>query len=506
MPVFRDGKKITVVIDSLAGGLANSVFAGGENQFAPGSRCLDFETEQGTIRPQLALSGDISGDLQTFAAKFIIRSSNNNILTGVTDLTPNISLGTVSLGSTSSYSAVDVDAGDTDGPQKGTVVIEWKSYLWFYTGVAVLTKYGDITSSPTITLNVGSVDSGNVGLDIIATKSFLYYCSGESIGRASDASTFNATALTLDSSQQVRSLTRWQNYIVAGVSMAFDSDYSSLVIWDGVSTQMARQPVIIPDSGLRVVRNLGETVFAFCISADSNSSLGAKNKLKIYAWSGGPVEKVAELDLENTTLGTFTVYPGAVDVHENKIYFSIGAPTANTMTRDNGIYSLNKNGVLNLEYVPTSNSSDTLDLDYYFTKWIDNRLVTLHLNGANTVFAQSTAGSLVYSSNAILDTLAYRFSPTKKSRITRVRFGMKKMPASVSLQLLEKVDQASSFTAVKTFSTDDDTEGLVEGGTEYVFPTGNTHQLEFKFTSSSASKVDIILPIVIEAEEMDDYT
>lgn len=481
------------VLDSFKDGLAPTAFAGGEFQFAPGSFNIDFESEPGVIQPQTALQDDI-GDPSDKNGRWITKASNGNIYMGYKNASNEIAVGTLSQGSNSTVSQTDSDTGN-DQWADGTPVEEWKDYLWAYDDSSLLAKFGDITGSPTISLNVGSVTTGG-GLDLLATKSFLYYINKNSVGRASGVSTFNATALTLDSSKRVRSLAPFGQYIIPGVATQNEASFSELYLWDGISSILDGQPVVIPDTGLRVIRNVGGHIIIICVSNPNGGAL--ENIIRFYRWSGGSeVRLINQLNLQSTVTNSFTIHPGATVVKGRKLYFAVSGQNTNAMAIDNGVYSITPEGRIALEFTTPQDTADTTALNFLFLKWVGDKLNSIHINDDGTTTEASNQAALNYSTNMILKTLWMRFDPVHKTQIDRIRFGMKSLPASTSIRVRHSADEAALATA-KTFSTAATKEAKIENQTEYTFQPGNIHQLEFKGIASSGDRPAIHLPIMIE--------
>ncbi len=504
MKIYKQGSKFIAVFDTPSG-LGKSDFEYGANTFAPGTYNIDFESEPGVIKPKLALSEDTGVTEKVRAAIKTLDSGADRLVYFGVSSGGLISAGKIDLGSPTTNTQMSTIAS-TAGISKGTNMVEWLSKIW-----AVGDNAGGASATKTLLINaatadgssaasVASMSASNQGVDLLVAKSFLYYCNNSAVGRASDASTFNATALQLQSPLTTRSLTTFGDFIIVGATPFGDQGFGQLIKWDGVSTIIDGQPILVPDSGMRVIRNFNGAVYIFCIGGANN--YGFKNVLRIYAWQGGDnVQLMWELQLNNTATTSIEIYPGGVQASGGKLWFTVSAPTANTMKIDNGVFSIDSNNTLSLEYVGTADTNDTTDIDAFFLRWIENALYTIHINGSTTRFSRMSG--LSYSANAPLVLPAFRPDPLRKSVISRIRFGLKPLPASTSVVGSVKVDQESSFNTVKTWDTDNITEAKVEN-TEYKFQPGNVHQPKFLLAGSGSAKPEILLPIVIEGEIQDD--
>jgi len=491
-------KEVILQLDSFRDGLAKSIYQGGKNQFAPGTYDIDFFSQPGIIQPVIGLKRD-TGDPSTRDIRAVIRASDGTYYWIGTNASGELQVWTGSPGSNTTLSTSGSGNASATNMAQGSKVIEFKgsgsnTYLIFYDSSTDLAKFDIGTPAITLTAN-GSALTGNTGLDLLIYKSFLYYCNKNKVGRAvhcDSSAGFNDSALTLEDKYRVQTLTGWGNKVVVGAATKNEGGNSKLFIWDGVST-LFDYSVDLPDNGLRAAVNNNGIIYLFCVSnPNGNADI---NIVRVYAWAGGErIKLIRELNLEATTINSFKILPAAVNSYRGKVYFTINAGTADSMTIDNGVYSIDERGVLNLEYIDAS--ADTSDLSAYFCQWIEGDLFWFFDAGATKVKAHHAGDD--YSSNARLDTLAYRFDSRYETRIDEIFFNLVSLPASTSVAVSINTDQAGSgFSAVKTISSGKVAHIINQA--DYTFQPGHTHQLRFKFTSSSSSRPQIILPIYIKA-------
>lgn len=510
MKINVKDNKFSVMFEDFDLGLSKGAFQGGRF-VAPGTFNINFSDEPGILTTQLELGNDV-GTIVSKLGRGILGSSNGILGLGVNSS----QIAVFSLSSLASLSSdatlIDADAGDT-APENGTAFVEWQDYAWFYQSGTAIAKFGTISSGTgTIALSeMSSLNSPGGGLDILATKTFLYACNGNSVTRSTAHNAHNTTAITFSSDEIVISLSQLGQYIIVATAPKGNTRGPiRLYKWDGVSNNVDGQPILIPDNGLRLIRNVGGVILVFCISLDSNSA--EKRYFRVYRWDGGEnSDMIYERNILATaypTTNNYYIHPANVDVYNNKAWFGFKANETSTLGIENGIYSIDRNGKVILEHVPVADTSDTSDIGYYFVRWIGNNLFTYHLNGSTERFSHASlsSGNDIFSSNAPLVLPAFRPDVLRKSRINRIKFLSKSLPASTSFVLAEKVDQASSFTTVKTFSTTGLKSCQTTGHPEYIFQDGNIHQLRITLAASNNSKPELILPIIVEGEILNDYT
>lgn len=508
MQITRSGKKFRVVYEAFDLGLSKTAFQAG-NYVAPGTFNINFDDEPSVLSVNRQLTDATASGLLAKLGRNILGSSNGILELGVNSSTIAVFSATDLSTTSDSATLIDADAGAT-APMNGTAFVEWQDYAWFYDGDNALGKFGTISSgSGTITLDQATSLVDGSGVDILSTKTFLYWCNQNSVGRSSAHNAHNATALTLSTDERVQSLTQYAQWVIVGTSPKGNTRGPiKLYKWDGVSNNVDGQPVILPDSGLRLIRNVGGVVLIFCVSLGTNSS--EERYFRVWRWEGGEnCELIYELNLGATgspTVANYYIRPANVDVFNNKAWFAFKANEANTFSGDNGVFSIDRTGRVRLEYTSTADTNDTSDLGFYFVRWIDNDLFAYHLNGSNERFSHFTqlSGDNIYSANSPIVLPAFRPDLLKKSRIETVRFGMKTLPASTSIALSIKTDQATSFTAVKTFNTTSMKLAKVVNQTEYTFQPGNIHQPKLLLVGSNSSKPAIILPITIDGIILND--
>ena len=492
-------RQVTLQLSSFEDGLSKSVYQGGKKQFAPGTYDIDFTTDPGIIQPVIGMVRDL-GDLGTRVIRAMIKASDGTYYWVGTNASTQLQVWTGGPGSSTTLTTSGSGNASFTNMLEGSKLVEFDGFLWFYASTTNLTKFN--IGTPALTTGQGTVTtSTSHGGDLLVYKSFLYYINDNSVGRATNNTTFNNTALTLETNRQITCLAPWFGKVIVGSVFQNEALNSRLTVWDGVST-LPDYHVEIPDNGISAIVNNEGVIYILCNSNPLGNA--RRNIIRIYAWAGGDkVQLVRELDLESTSSNLIRLVPSSVDVYKGKIYFTIDAGTADTMNIDNGVYTLDRKGMLNLEYVDGGATEDTTDLAAFWCKWMDGELYWFYSDGT-TNFRQHLPG-ITYSSNARLDTLSLQFDPRYEARIDEIFFRTVSLPASTSVAVSISTDQAS-FSAVKTFDADNATANLVTNQNDFAFQPGHTHQLRFAFTSSSASRVRVILPIFIKATVFDSQT
>ena len=497
-------KQVTLQLNSFQDGLSKSIYQGGKNQFAPGTREMDFMIAPGIIQPNLTLANQ--ADLQTNNpvnrnVRAVIRASNATYYWAGQDAagTPLARIMSGDPSADTSLTLLGAGGIAASNYTNGTKIAEFDDDLFFYVGGTDLHKF-DIGGAALSSQANGSALTNNIGLDLLNYKTFLFYCNSNNVGRAINTTTYNNTALVLETRYRVTSLTPWFGKVIVGARTQNEGGNSRLFIWDGVST-LVDYSVEVPDTGLAAAVNNEGIIFIFCGSNPNGNA--DRNILRIYIWAGGDkVQLLRELDLENSAVGSFQIRPAGVSTKGGKVYFTLDAGTTNTMTIANGVYSIDSRGVLNFEYIDAA-SQDTADLSGFYCQWIEGDLFWFFGDGTNN--RKQNHNGLTYSSQARLDTVALQFDPRYESRIDEIFFRTISLPASVSIAVSIATDQAS-FSAVKTFDADNAVFNIAINQNDFAFQPGTTHQLRFAFTSSSASRVRIILPIFIRATVFDAQT
>ena len=476
-----------MVFDDFSDGLSLSQLNGGAKQFA---RSFDLDySKPGILQPSKEMRYDL-GDPSTRPATAVLKATNGNIYFIQTNAGGVLSVGVGSFGDNTTITESDSDAGATAGYGP---FVEYKSYLYFFTTSTNLVKFGDITSSPLITLAARTL-TGNAFRTLHAQDDFLFYPFKNQVGRF-DGTTWYDAALVLPTDEIVTSMDGYGDFVCISTMIKNNSRPGYVYIWDGISTTVD-QKIPAPDFGLQVVKNVNGSIIAF-----TNSNIygnGIENKIKIYRWNGGTSwTLLREFDLIPTALNSFAINHVNVDSANNKVYFGLNAGTSNVMTTDNGIYSIDPAGRLNLEHMNSLN--DPSNIGYSWVKFIDNRLTTFADFGAGVI--RFDRMSQYYSTLALVETLPFRFDIRHPGTIKTIEGQCASMPAGMTIDFSFKGNQGSwqtigsvSGTATKQFRF------TTLNGAD--FPIVDMAQLKIAFTpgSNATTPPQLILPFIVEAE------
>lgn len=346
------------------------------------------------------------------------------------------------------------------------------------------------TSSSTgtgCTIGVTTVANTNatitsVAQGLVAKDDNLYLPYNNILARVYPSGTVQDQALKLPTNLKITSLTNFGNYLaIACASTASYNGISKVFLWNLYSPDV--QEVIDWGEGeLRIIENIEGMIVGVTDRYLNNSSGAGRGSMIIQGYSGGFPQVLKEIF---TTKLTGISIPLSKTVKNNRLFFSAKIMTNASGTEYNeGIWSFGRKNI-NFPY--------SLSLDY-----IDENVSTSGIqafgSAANFFFISHSAdGSIdkiddtaTYSFDSILETQIFNFGETDiEKRLDSVKVSFRRMLSGESITVKYKVDDATTWTTIGTYSTADKISYTFLKEATAEFKSGKEYKFRFESTGGA---------------------
>lgn len=371
-----------------------------------------------------------------------------------------------------------------NGAVQNGCFVEYKDYLWGFQGTNQIWKWditspGIVNSASTTGSTLTSVAQGLVFND------YLYLPYNNKIWRATDATTFSDAYLTVPSNFKITSLTAYGKYIaIACAPISTFNGTSKVFLWDGISTDV-QESIDWGEGELRIL----ETIEGYLVGVTDrylNNATGAgRGSMIIQVYSGGVPQVVKEVFTQALTGKTI---PLSKAVKNNRLFWSAKIMTNSAGTEYNeGIWSFGRKNVdygfaLNLDIIDENVDTDGIQAfgtaaNYFF------------ITHSNDGSIDKTNDASTYAFTSIYETQIFNFGdPNTSKTLQALKVSFRKQASGESLTAKYRVDGATSWTTIGTFSTDNslthtflniESTGLAfASGYEYEFRLESTGGLE----------------------------
>jgi hypothetical protein len=345
-------------------------------------------------------------------------------------------------------------SSEGNGAVKNGCFVEFKDYMFGFQGTNQIFKWGLLSGTPSISNSVSTVGATitSVADGVINSLGDLYIAYNNVIVRiAPDTTTVTDSAKTVPANYKITSLANYGNYLAIGCSpISTYNGVSKVFLWDYSNTAAFQEVIDWGEGELRVL----ETVEGYLVGVTDrylNNTTGAgKGSMIVQIYSGGSPQIVKEVFTQ--ALNGKTI-PQSKSIRSNRLFWSAKIMTNSAGTEYNeGIWSF---GRKNASY-PFALNLDIIDEN------VSTAGIQAFGNAANYFFiAHSNDGSVdktndasTYTFTSIYESLILDFGYVySDKRLTAIKVAFPKLATGQSLTCKYKVDGATSWTTVGTFST-----------------------------------------------------
>lgn len=484
-------KTTEININSFFGGISDDPRKISANEFII-SKHFDIFSQPNRLTPYRSLEADTNdGSTSTGMKQYLIKdflyASASAKLYG---------LGQNGSGNTKIVYKDDATTGNWTLPSSsegnGAVIsgcfVEYKNYLWGFQGSNQVWKWGLLSGSPSITNSVSTtgVTITSVAQGVIAKDDNLYLPYNNKLGRVTSGGTYNDAVLTLPSNFKITSVCNYGNYLaIACAPISTFNGTSKVFLWNLTSNDV-QESIDWGEGELRVLETIEGMLVGITDRYLNNATGAGRGSMIIQVYSGGSPQVIKEVFTQALSGKTM---PTSKAVKNNRVFFSAKIMTNSAGTEYNeGIWSF---GRKNAQY-PYTLTLDIIDEN------VDSDGIQAFGTAANYFFlAHSGDGSIdktndaaTYAFTSIYESQIFNFGDVDSDkRLESVKVSFRKLAASESITAKYKVDDATSWTTIGTFST--------VGGVSRTFlsieSTGanfaSGKEFKFQFTSTGGAEI-----------------
>lgn len=483
-------KTVELKINDFSGGISDDPRRERSNEFII-TKHFDIFSQPNRLVPYRSLEADTNDGstatgMKTYDVRDFVFASTSAKLYG---------LGKTAGGNTKIVYKVDATTGnwtlpsssEGDGAVQYGCLVEYKDYLWGFQGTTQVFKWGVLSGTPSITNSAGTVATiTSVAQGVIAKDDNLYLPYNNKLVRVNAGGTVQDAVLTLPTNFKITSVCNYGNYLAIACSPVSSFNGTSKVfLWNLTSPDV--QEVIDWGEGELRVLDFIEGYLVGITDRYLNSSTGAgRGSMIIQVYSGGVPQVIKEVFTQALTGKSI---PLSKAVRNNRVFFSAKIMTNSAGTEYNeGIWSFGRKNVnypftLTLDQIDENVNTNGIQSfgtagNYYF------------VNHSGDGSIDKTNDSAVYTFSSIYETQILNFGDTDKDkRLEFVRVTFRKLATGESIVAKVKVDDATSWTTIGTFSTVGQlarTFSQIESSATN-FPSGR--EFKFQFTSTGGAEI-----------------
>lgn len=449
-------KSTTISINSFAGGVSDSTREDNDSKFQI-TRHFDIFTDPSRLTPYRSLEADThdgstSTGMKAYLVQDYVYASASAKLFG---------LGQTGAGLTKIVFKSDATQGnwtlpassEGNGAVKNGCLIEYKDYLWGFQGTNQIFKYGLLSGTPSITNSASTTGATITSVaQGLVFEDYLYLPYNNRIWRATDATTFSDNYLTLPTNFKITSLTAYGKYIAIAVApVSSFNGVSKVLLWDGTSTEI-QESIDWGEGELRILETI-EGMLVGVTDRYLNSATGAgRGSMIVQIYQGGAPQVVKEVFTQALTGKSI---PLSKAVKNNRVFWAakIMTNSAGTEYRE-GVWSFGRKNV---------NYPFALSLDIVDENINTSGIQAFGMAGNFFFLTHSNDGSLDKTN----DTSAYTFTSVYESQVMNfgdvdsdktllsLKVSFRRLASGESLTAKYRVDGASAWTTIGTYSTVD---------------------------------------------------
>jgi len=457
-------KPLVIQVNQFNGGISDDIRKIAPTEFQI-SKHFDIFSNPKKLTPYRSLEADTetavsATDLKQYVVKDFVYASASTKLYG---------LGQTGAGLTKILQKAVAESGlwttptssEGNGAVKNGCFFEYKDYAWGFQGTNQIFKWGLLSGSPSITNSIATVASTitSVAKGVIAADGNAYLAYNNVVVRvATDTTTITDSAKTVPTNYKITSLANYGSYLAIGCSPKDSFNGKSTVFLWNLSSDLFAETIDWGEGDLRVLEPIEGLLVGITDRYLNNATGAGRGSMIIQGYSGGAAQVLKEVFTQALVGKTM---PTSKVVKNNRLFWATKIMTNSAgTTYDEGIWSFGRKNV-NYPY------SLTLDI-------IDENINTSGIQGfgsaANFFFiAHSNDGSVdktndvaTYTFTSIYESLIQDFGDSSlDKRLDRIKVTFRKLTSGESLTVKYRLDGATSWTTVGSYST--------VGGTERTF-------------------------------------
>lgn len=448
-------KEITLKLNQFNGGIEDDIRKPSANGFSI-SKHFDIFSNPYRLTPYRSLEADTetaisATDLKQYVVRDFLYASASTKLYG---------LGQNGSGQTKIVQKADATTGlwttpsssEGNGAVQYGCFLEFKDYLWGFQGTNQIWKWGLLSGSPSITNSAATVGSTitSVANGVIAADANAYIAYNNVVVRIAPGGTVTDSAKTVPANFKITSLANYGNYLAIGCSpISPYNGVSKVFLWN-LSSDLFAESIDWGEGELRVLETIEGMLVGITDRYLNNATGAGKGSMIVQVYSGGVPQVIKEVFTQALTGKTI---PLSKAVKNNRLFWA--AKIMNNLagtTYDEGIWSF---GRKNASY-PWALALDVIDEN------IDTDGIQGFGTASNYFFiAHSGDGSVdktndasTYAFTSIYETQIFDFGDVFSDKTLRkIKVSFRKLATGESLTAKYKIDGATSWTTIGTFST-----------------------------------------------------
>lgn len=496
-------KTIEIKINNFSGGISDDPRKESSSEFII-SKHFDIFSQPNRLIPYRNLSADTNdgstatGMEQYFVRDFMYHSASAKLY----------GLGQTSGGLTKIVYKADATTGnwtlpassEGDGAVQNGCFVEYKDYMWGFQGTTQVFRWGLLSGSPSITNSQGTVGTiTSVAQGLIAKDDNLYLPYNNKLARVTSGGTVNDAVLTLPTNFKITSIANYGNYLaIACAPISTFNGTSKVFLWNLTSTDV-QETVDWGEGELRVLETIEGMLVGVTDRYLNNSTGAGRGSMIIQVYSGGVPQVIKEVFTQALSGKTM---PISKAIKNNRVFFAAKIMTNAAGTEYNeGVWSFGRKNA-NYPYALTLDVIDenvnTSGIQSFGTA--GNYFFIAHsLDGS----IDKTSATATYTFSSIYETQIFNFGDVDNDkRLESVKVYFRKLASGESVTAKYKVDDATSWTTIGTYSTADglsrtflnieSTGASFSSGKEFKFQFISTGGLEITGYKLRATLLNVI--------------
>ena len=447
-------KLIQIKIQNFSGGVSDSPREDNVSKFQV-SKHFDAFSDPSRLIPYRSLEADTetsvsATDLKQYAVRDFMYASASTKLYG---------LGQTAGGLTKIVQKAVAESGlwtlpatsEGNGAVKNGCLVEYKDYLWGFQGTTQVFRWGLLSGSPSITNSQGTVATiTSVAQGVIAKDDNLYLPYNNKIVRVNASGTVQDAVLTLPTNFKITSITNYNNYLAIGCApISTFNGVSKVFLWNLISPDV-QEAIDWGEGELRVLETIEGILVGITDRYLNNATGAGRGSMIIQVYQGGAPQVIKEVFTQALSGKTM---PLSKAVKNNRVFFAAKVMTNSAGTEYNeGIWSF---GRKNVNY-PFAFTLDVIDEN------INTSGIQAFGTAANYFFiAHSADGSVdktndasTFTFTSIYESQVFDFGDVDSDKtLQSLKVSFVKLPTGGSLTAKYRLDGATSWTTIGTFTT-----------------------------------------------------
>lgn len=329
------------------------------------------------------------------------------------------------------------------GSRNSTVFFHYKNYAYFFSSGTALSRYGDLTGSPTLSLTYQSISYTNLAEPVHHPADDCAYFFHDNVVDRLNNTTYTSAVLTLPDNMVITAADAHGDYLAIGCKSKSGLGNSIVYLWDrdsSLSTVTAKY-----NWGRGDLKHLAslEGVLTGVTDYFTSSTLGhSAGKMIIKQLIGGQPKITSEYMVTDTSYFT-----GNKFVTDEKLHFAF------ELARDggyiHGIWAVDAQGHVEVPESEAETDAITAGLRYQGIYKLGEYWFLAHSNDGSV---NRTDDQNNYTYTSILET-TFIGKPDVKSQFVGASVSFEPLPTGATVTLLYRKVGTTSWTTVKTVST-----------------------------------------------------